>query len=155
VGVQEYNASFHKELQRTDWGIAADGDNAEYDVPQCAPGTPVEKCTHLITGTWTPVPDPNAGMHLVTVHFHCHAPTCLRMELWNNNTGELICSQEPIYGGTGAIDLDRFDEPGYLATPPCLWGSPEDGLASPVNVSGVMITVTALTNSTYGHHGYV
>ena len=41
----------------------------------------------------------------------------------------------------------------YIATPPCLWGSPEDGLEPPYPVSGVTIKVTALTNSTYGHHG--
>jgi len=150
---QEYNASFHKEISRTDWGIAADGDHAEYDVPQCAPGTPPEKCTHLITGTWEPVPASNEGMHLVAAHFHCHAPTCLRVELWNNNTGELLCRQEPIYGGTGIIDVENFDEPGYIATPPCLWGSPEDGLEAPPLVSGVTIRVTALTNNTNGHHG--
>eukprot|EP00038_Savillea_parva_P006493 m.164130 g.164130 ORF g.164130 m.164130 type:complete len:753 (-) comp12385_c0_seq1:70-2328(-) len=150
---QEYNQSFHKEIQRTDWGIAADGDHAEYDVPQCAPGTPTEECTHLITGTWQPVPDKTDPRVLVAAHFHCHAPTCLKVELWNNDTGELLCRQEPIYGGTGQIDVKTFDEPGYIATPPCLWGSPEDGLEAPHKIGGVTIKVTALTNSTYGHHG--
>ena len=44
------------------------------------------------------------------------------MEIWNNRTGELLCRQEPIYGGTGKIDLPKFDEPGYILQPPCLWG---------------------------------
>ena len=44
------------------------------------------------------------------------------MEVWNNRTGELLCRQEPIYGGTGKLDLDKFDEPGYILQPPCLWG---------------------------------
>lgn len=150
---QEYNASFHKQLSRTDWGIAADGDHAEYDVPQCAPGTPTSECTHLITGTWMPVPASDSNMHLIGAHFHCHAPTCLRMELWNNDTGTILCRQEPIYGGTGKIDQSRFDEPGYIATPPCLWGDSQFGLEAPPLVSGVTIKVTALTNNTYGHHG--
>ena len=51
---------------------------------QCPPGTPVEKCTHEITGTVVP---PGDNMHFVAAHFHCHAPTCLAMEIYNNNTG--------------------------------------------------------------------
>ena len=43
----------------------------------------------------------------------CHAPTCLTMELWNNHTGELVCRQRPIYGGTGDKTIGhKFDEPG-------------------------------------------
>lgn len=150
---QEYNASFHKQIQRSDWGIGADHDHAEYDVMQCPEGTPTENCTQYITGTWQPVPASHPNVHMVLAHFHCHAPTCLRMELWNNDTGALLCRQEPLYGGTGSIDEKRFDEPGYIATPPCMWGSPEHGLEPPPLVSGVTIRVTALTNSTYGHHG--
>ena len=48
------------------------------------------------------------------------------MELWNNDTGELLCRQAPVYGGTGGFVSDKgatFDEPGYIATPPCLWGA--------------------------------
>lgn len=55
--------------------------------------------------------------YIVAAHFHCHAPTCLRVELWNNDTGALLCAQEPVYGGTGIIDRDTFDEAGYIATP--------------------------------------
>ena len=54
---------------------------------------------------------------MVAAHFHCHAPTCLRVELWNNDTGTLLCAQEPVYGGSGVIDRPTFDEPGYIATP--------------------------------------
>ena len=46
-----------------------------------------------------------------------------------------------------------YDEQGYIATPPCLWGSPEHGLEEPPNVSGMTIKVIAVTNNTYGHHG--
>jgi hypothetical protein len=75
------------------------------------------------------------------------------MEMWNHDTGELLCRQEPIYGGTGGIPESRFDEPGYIATPPCLWGSPKHGLALPPLMNGMVIKVVAVTNSTYGHHG--
>ena len=30
------------------------------------------------------------------MHAHCHAPTCKRVELWNNDTGKLLCRQDPI-----------------------------------------------------------
>merc|ERR1711998_604609 len=85
--------------------------NPTCDVPTCEPGTPVEQCTHEIWGVVTPGGD---NLHMAAVHFHCHAPTCLAMEIRNNLTGELICRQEPIYGGTGKIDLPKFDEPGYI-----------------------------------------
>lgn len=55
--------------------------------------------------------------------------------------------------GTHKIDEPRFDEDGYIAMPPCLWGSPEDGLLPPPFMNNMTIKVTALTNNTYGHHG--
>ena len=70
-------------LRRRSQGIAAAGGNAEYDVPQCPPGTPVEKCTWEIWGVLTPGGD---NLHLAAIHFHCHAPTCLEMAIYNNVT---------------------------------------------------------------------
>jgi|TARA_B110000208_G_scaffold33472_1_gene44119 hypothetical protein len=71
------------------------------------------------------------------------------MEIWNNETGELICRQEPVYGGTGAIAEKKFDEVGYIAQPPCLWGQGQ-GLAPMPLVSGINFLIKAITNSTYG-----
>lgn len=153
VYFQDYKPGFHMEIQRQDWGIACDGDHSEYDVPQCAPGTPTAECKHTISGAWIPIPASKKDVYLVAAHHHCHAPTCLRVELWNNDTGKILCAQEPVYGGTHKIDLPAYDEPGYIATPPCLWGYPEHGLEAPPLVSGMKIRVVAITNSTYGHHG--
>ena len=58
-----------------------------------------------------------------------------------------------MYGGTGRIAEKKFDEPGYIAVPPCLWGRAEDGLAPPPVVSGQTLYGVKHTNSTYGHHG--
>jgi hypothetical protein len=121
----------------------------EYDVPQCKPGTPTSECKHEIWGVVTPGGD---NLHMAAMHFHCHAPTCLAMEIWNNHTGELLCRQEPIYGGTGKIDIAKFDETGYISQPPCLWGE-EPGLEKMPLASGVAFTIKAITNSTVGHHG--
>jgi len=58
------------------------------------------------------------------------------------------------YGGRGDPRLaGRFDEPGYIAQPACVWGSAEHGLEAPPLVSGVNLYAEAKTNSTYGHHG--
>ena len=94
---QEYKPSHHKQIQRVDWCIGSH-EGCEYDVPQCAPGTPASECTHEISGVVTP---PGKSMHFVGAHYHCHAPTCVRMEIYNNVTGELLCREEP-YHGQGA-----------------------------------------------------
>ena len=105
-------------------------------MPQCADGTAPEDCTHEIWGSLTPG---GKDLHLAAIHMHCHAPTCLAMELWNNKTGELVCRQRPIYGGTGDATVgERIDEPGYIFTPPCLWGA-EAGL-EPMPSCGVLRT---------------
>ena len=145
---QEYDATRHVIVHpRTVWAIGAF--IGEYDVPQCAPGTPAEQCSHEI---WGVVKAGGDNLHIAAAHFHCHAPTCLAMEIWNNATGELICRQRPVYGGTGKIAEHKFDEPGYIATPPCLWGD-APGLAPMPLASGVEFTIRAITNNTYGHHG--
>jgi hypothetical protein len=43
---QEYEPAKHQQLYRWHWQVATGA--GEYDVPQCAPGTPVEKCLHTI-----------------------------------------------------------------------------------------------------------
>ena len=155
VYFQDYNASRHVQIGRADWGIGAGSNHDEYDVPRCAAGTPAAQCRHNITGTWMPVAAGGTPRYMAAVHHHCHAPTCLRVDLYNNDTGELICRAEPVYGGTGGYvaDVPAFDEAGYIGTPPCMWGSPNHGLKPPPLMNGVTIHVVATTNNTYGHHG--
>jgi hypothetical protein len=145
---QEYDPQKHViSLPRTVWAIGAF--IGEYDVPPCPAGTPPEDCTHEIWGVVTPGGD---NLHIAGIHFHCHAPTCLAMEIVNNKTGELICRQEPIYGGTGQVDIAKFDEEGYILQPPCLWGE-GPGLEPMPLASGVSFIIRAITNSSVGHHG--
>jgi hypothetical protein len=79
------------------------------------------------------------------------------MEIFNNNTGELICREEAYHGQgndiAGKGSADRFDEEGYIAQPICLWGNTSYGVEEPPLVGGVPLFVRAVTNSTYGHHG--
>jgi len=152
---QEYEQGRHiVSVPRVSWGIAAAGGHAEYDVPQAPAGTPVEDAKYLIWGVVTPGGEwmNSTNLHLAAIHFHCHAAACLAMEVWNNVTGELLCRQEPMYGGTGQIDLPKYDEVGYILQPPCLWGD-QKGLEPMPKVSGVPLLVKAITNSTFGHHG--
>ena len=147
---QEYVPDHHiVSVPRQGWGIAAAGGNAEYDVPVAPKGTPVPEATWEIWGVLTPGGD---NLHLAAIHFHCHAPTCLEMAIYNNVTGALVCSQKPVYGGTGKISDSTYDEPGYILTPPCIWGD-QPGLTPMPKASGVKFLIKAITNSTFGHHG--
>jgi len=106
-------------------------------------------CIHTIKGTFEPTP---SNIKLVAAHFHCHAPTCLSVALYNNATGELICEERPIYGGNG-LNNPGFDEPGFITQPPCLWGDEAYGLSPPPSMSGVTLHAVKTANATYGHHG--
>merc|ERR1712146_146008 len=72
------------------------------------------------------------NLHIAAIHFHCYAPTCLAVEIVNNNTGELLCRQEPVYGGPARLtcqsltslaicfSLHAYGET-HPAWSPCLW----------------------------------
>jgi hypothetical protein len=147
---QAYDPTYHAQVYRTTWGLASP---VEYDVPQCADGTPTDQCVHTITGLFDVGEQKGKQMKLVAAHFHCHAPTCLSVSLYNNGTGELLCEEKAVYGGHGAMGGAKFEEPGFIAVPPCLWGRAEDGLEPPPVVSGQTLYGVKHTNSTYGHHG--
>lgn len=144
---QDYNK--HKPIVRysmADLGAGPSGTGAEFDVPQCNDGVP--GCSRGVDGSWVHTvtgTQPGKGW-LVAAHFHCHAPTCLMMEISNNKTGELICRSTPLYGSSPDIDQKRFTEPGFIAVPPCLFDPP-------VDLNGVTLYIKKLSNATYGHHG--
>lgn len=139
----------------------------EYDVVKCDPDTPPHECIQEISARWK-VRDmvdcafeaqadcqqrigQGAGINLIYAGGHCHAPSCLSLELYNLDTGNLICRQEPVSGsGSGAT----FDELDYIAIPPCLWGSEEDGLVPPALLSwDTNLLSIKRNNNTYTHYG--
>ena len=66
----------------------------------------------------------------------------------------LLCRQEPVSGGTGNPGTaGKFDEPGYIAIPDCFWGSAEQGLEPPMDLTGVPLHSVKTTNATWGHFG--
>ena len=102
----------------------------------------------------------------VALNNHCHAPTCLAMEVYacakgtdpracTAANGKLVCRSAPRYGGTGdpAIAGTRFDEPGYIAIPDCFWGDAAYGLEPPVDLEGVPLHVVKTANATGAHYG--
>ena len=68
---------------------------------------------------------------------------------------KLLCRQEPVYGGSGdkRESGTKFDEHGYIAIPDCLWGSADQGLVSPLNLTGVPLFIVKTSNATLGHYG--
>ena len=102
--------------------------------------------------------------HIRHAQRHCHAPAlssslCVRegheARDCNAATGKLICQTSPVYGGSGnpAIAGTRFDEPGYIAIPDCIWGDKQYGLEPPVNLDNVPLHVVKTANATWGHYG--
>jgi len=85
---------------------------------------------------------------------HCHAPSCIRQEFWNSDTGEIICNMtaaygSPAYGPTTA----PFNEADYITILPCIYGF-QPGLQFPFNLSpDTNITAIKYFNNTYRHLG--
>lgn len=108
------------------------------------------QCVHTFTFRWTV-----SNVRLIYAIGHCHAPSCLRMELYRNDTGhnmELLCRQVPIYG-KGNVVSDRFDEVGHVKIPPCLWGE-DEGLELPVFLpeNTTLVSVKYSRNTDSGHY---
>ena len=80
---------------------------------------------------------------------HCHAPSCIREELWNADTGEILCNVTAVYG-TG---INVFNESDYVAIPPCLFGD-EPGLRKPWSLApDTNITAVKYYNNSFRHLG--
>lgn len=144
-----------KNVVQHNWGGMATP--TEYDVPKCSDG--VEGCSfedghwvHRMNGTWTVGQMSNVkdAVAFATIHGHCHAPTCREFTLYNADTMEVICRQVPLFGHSNAT----YDEKGYLGIPPCVFGSPEEGLMrSPVLNSSQRLFSTKTCLADAGHHG--
>jgi len=141
--------------------------SGEYDVVGCPPGTPSHECIYQITSHFTvqemvqecdvrkqPTCWGNTtdydGIHLIYAAGHCHAPSCLSMELYNADTGMLLCAHNPVYGKTHEV----FDELGYVTIPPCLWGPEQEGLVPPTFLPfNANLTSIKRNNNTNTHYG--
>lgn len=116
------------------------------------PDGPDCECEHTITYHWT-----MSNKRLLYAGGHCHAPACLSIELWKNNTGtpEILCRQLPKYG-EGNVHIDKYDEANYLALPPCLWSDKgAEGLLPSVWIpeNTPMFSIKRNRNTHIGHFG--
>jgi len=85
---------------------------------------------------------------------HCHAPSCIREELWNADTGELICNVTVRYGSSEHGSLSQvFNEKNYVAIPPCLWGHQPGLREPPVLLPTTKLTAVKYFNNTFRHLG--
>ena len=131
--------------------------SGEYDVPQCSPGTPPEDCIHSITAHFQGKDMINnnliknsKGFQLIYLAPHCHAATCIDMELYNADTGDLICR---VVGDMGKGSNSTYDEKGYIKLNPCLFGN-DQGLLKPVLYRwDSNFTSIKRANNTYTHYG--
>jgi len=85
---------------------------------------------------------------------HCHAPSCIREELWNVDTGEIICNVTAMYGNPEYGPLSQvFNEANYIAIPPCIYGY-QPGLQKPFSLSpSTRLRAIKYFNNTYRHLG--
>lgn len=72
------------------------------------------------------------------------------MELYNADTGRLLCHMEPIHGQSHEL----YDEHGYLAIPPCLYGDISEGLVE-AELLGLNTTLLSIkrNNNSLPHTG--
>ena len=130
----------------------------EYDVPKAIEGTPPEETIHSITARFQ-VKDMlgggkshnSHGIKLITAAPHCHAPTCISMELYNADTGLLICRVVPALG-EGRNNV-KFDELDYIRVDPCIWGEDEGLLNPPLLTWDTNLTSIKKNNNTNKHYG--
>lgn len=85
---------------------------------------------------------------------HCHAPSCIRQEFWNADTGEIICNMTAMYGSEEYGSTDSiFNEKDYITILPCIYGN-QPGLQNPFQLTpDTNITAIKYFNNTYRHLG--
>jgi len=114
------------------------------------PGDDCE-CVHTITFNHTV-----SNMRLIYAGGHCHAPSCIGIWLYRNDPGhemELLCHQRTMYGEGNVVD-NKYDEAGYVALPPCLWGEDkglEPSVLLPPNTE--LVSIKKNRNTNMGHYG--
>lgn len=130
----------------------------EYDIPKCTIETPPEECVHSITARWQAKNmvsqsdiDYNKTLRLAYAGPHCHAPSCISMELYNDDTGELICGVNGILGSGNSNQ--KFDEKGYIKLNPCVWGFDDGLLQPPILQWNTNLSSIKKNNNTYAHYG--
>eukprot|EP01083_Nonionella_stella_P279752 951569_1 len=118
-------------------------------------GTAADAATADDNGGIAPVPfDANTTIMPLVMTPHCHAPSCIRQEIWNVDTGQILCNMTARYGSAeyGSV-YDIFNEPNYITIVPCIFGY-QPGLQYPfVLTPDTNITAVKYFNNTWRHLG--
>jgi hypothetical protein len=100
------------------------------------------------------IPPSYKGIIPLVMTPHCHAPNCIREEIWNADTGEILCNSTARYGHEDYGSIGSvFNEANYIAISPCIFGY-QAGLQKPFTLSsGTNITAIKYFNNTFRHLG--
>eukprot|EP00927_Polykrikos_kofoidii_P073649 TRINITY_DN6966_c0_g1_i1.p1 TRINITY_DN6966_c0_g1~~TRINITY_DN6966_c0_g1_i1.p1 ORF type:complete len:879 (+),score=78.58 TRINITY_DN6966_c0_g1_i1:64-2700(+) len=100
------------------------------------------------------IPDKYSKITPLVMTPHCHAPSCIREELWNVDTGEILCSSTTAYGDNKYGSTHSvFNEANYIAIRPCIYGH-QPGLQTPFSLSpDTKLMAVKYFNNTYRHLG--
>jgi len=145
------NPPSHQHLHH--WVFLIDAEVNDYEEVKCSDGTMCEGSisAHLTARNMgiEDVPAQFSGIMPLVIAAHCHAPSCIREELYNADTGDLLCRVTALYGN----GTEAHNEAGYIALPPCLFGH-EDGLRKPVVLSpDTNLMAIKVFNNTFRHLG--
>jgi len=135
------------------WVFLIDNAVNDYEESQCEDGS---MCEGSIAAQLTvrtmgieDIPKSFKGVTPLVITAHCHAPSCIREELYNDLTGDLLCRAEAKYGQGTA----HFDERDYIALPPCLFGH-QPGLRKPITLDpDTPLRAIKVFNNSYRHLG--
>jgi hypothetical protein len=100
------------------------------------------------------VPASYKGFTSLVMTPHCHAPSCIREELWNVDTGEILCNATAKYGSSEHGPVGQvFNEKDYIAIPPCIFGD-QPGLQTPFTLKPeTKLKAVKYFNNTFRHLG--
>mmetsp|Transcript_38711 Transcript_38711/g.86655 ORF Transcript_38711/g.86655 Transcript_38711/m.86655 type:complete len:491 (+) Transcript_38711:3-1475(+) len=140
-------------------------ENIEYDVPACGPGTPIEKCLHIVESV-QPVAyfhrhpkapnDRHRANELVDLVFaapHLHVAG-LAIELVDDVTNVTLCSVRASPDNKGGVMYGNGDEPGneegfLVGLRPCSW----DGAKAPRFQRNHPLRTRVVYNASEAHTG--
>ena len=117
---------------------------------------PLSRSSLSVTGRIFVISGGTQGLGLeIARHLRLHGASGVALVSRSKTKGKLVCETRPIYGGTGhpGISRTRFDEPGYIAIPDCMWGSSDYGLEAPMDLDGIPLHVVKTANATEEHYG--
>ena len=69
----------------------------------------IQKCEIRKGGTCSGNTTGYDGINLIYAGGHCHAPSCISMELFNADTGKRLCHHDPVYGQSHEVILKKFN----------------------------------------------